>query len=64
MLAKVPRAFKSSPVEPVLGGPLWLRVQSRSRMRLRIAASIAFLFRASLKTLSALIKEIDAFPLN
>ena len=27
-------------------GPLWLRVQSRSRMRLRIAASIALWFRA------------------
>ena len=29
-----------------LSGPLRLRVQSRSRTRLRIAASIAFLFRA------------------
>ena len=29
-----------------LSGPLRLRVQSRSRARLRIAASIAFLFRA------------------
>ena len=29
-----------------LSGPLRLRVQSRSRPRLRIAASIAFLFRA------------------
>ena len=32
-----------------LSGPLRLRVQSRSRTRLRIAASIAFLFRACLK---------------
>ena len=32
-----------------LSGPLWLRVQSRSRTRLRIAASIAFLFRACFK---------------
>ena len=31
---------------PSLSGPLRLRVQSRSRTRLRIAASIAFLFRA------------------
>ena len=30
----------------LLSGPLRLRVQSRSRTRLRIAASIAFLFRA------------------
>ena len=30
-------------------GPLRLRVQSRSRTRLRIAASIAFLFRAYFK---------------
>ena len=33
----------------VLSGPLRLRVQSRSRARLRIAASIAFLLRASFK---------------
>ena len=33
----------------VLSGPLRLRVQSRSRTRLRIAASIAFLFRACFK---------------
>ena len=32
-----------------LSGPLRLRVQSRSRTRLRIAASIAFLFRACFK---------------
>ena len=32
-----------------LSGPLRLRVQSRSRKRLRIAASIAFLFRACFK---------------
>ena len=32
-----------------LSGPLQLRVQSRSRTRLRIAASIAFLFRACFK---------------
>ena len=32
-----------------LSGPLRLRVQSRSRARLRIAASIAFLFRAYFK---------------
>ena len=32
-----------------LSGPLRLRVQSRSRTRLRIAASIAFLFRACSK---------------
>ena len=33
----------------LLSGPLRLRVQSRSRTRLRIAASIAFLFRACFK---------------
>ena len=32
-----------------LSGPLRLKVQSRSSMRLRIAASIAFLFRACFK---------------
>ena len=32
-----------------LSGPLRLRVQSRSRTRLRIAASIAFLFRTCFK---------------
>ena len=32
-----------------LSGPLRLRVQSRSRTRLRIAASIAFLFHAYFK---------------
>ena len=32
-----------------LSGPLRLRVQSRSRTRLRIAASSAFLFRACFK---------------
>ena len=37
--------------EGELSGPLRLRVQSRSRTRLRIAASIAFLFRASFKGL-------------
>ena len=33
----------------ILSGPLRLRVQSRSRTRLRIAASIAFLFRTCFK---------------
>ena len=37
-----------------LSGPLRLRVQSRSRTRLRIAASIAFLFRACFKGFSTL----------
>ena len=32
-----------------LSGPLWLRVQSRSRTRLRIAASFAILFRTCFK---------------
>ena len=34
---------------PILTGPLRLRVQSRSRTRSRVAASIAFLFRACFK---------------
>ena len=33
----------------MLSGPLQLRVQSRSRTRLKIAASIAFLFRVCFK---------------
>ena len=37
------------PPTPFLSGPLRLRVQSRLRTRLGIAASIAFLFRACLK---------------
>ena len=37
---------KTSGLSWELSGPLRLRVQSRSRMRLRIAASIVFLFRA------------------
>ena len=47
------RRARETPVNgqrvPNLSGRLRLRVQSRSRAQLRIAASIAFLFRASLK---------------
>ena len=42
-----------------LSGPLRLRVQSRSRMRLRIAASIAFLFRACFQGVSDTIAPLS-----
>ena len=49
----LPTEMMSTPDRPtsLLSGPLRLRVQSLSRTRLRIAASIAFLFRACFKGL-------------
>ena len=46
---KVEKKIDISTLFDSLSGPLRLRVQSRSRTPLRIAASIAFLFRACFK---------------
>ena len=47
--APLKRPIKRSMIIRRLSGPLRLRFQSRSRTPLRIAASIAFLFRACFK---------------
>ena len=46
---RVPIVDRGTIAVPLLSGPLRLRVQSQSRTWLRIAASIAFLFRACFK---------------
>ena len=51
------KLFVSS--DGTLSGPLRLRVQSRSRTRLRIAASIAFLFRACFKGVLSTIAPLS-----
>ena len=53
----------------MLSGTLWLRAQSRSRVRLRSAASIAFLFRACFEgvfdTVAPLLDAHDCgYPLS